>query len=216
MRRRLSTRDLRRPGPSSRPTRLALALVGVFVLLMVAIAIRNLRRHDALVQWRMGLENAAGRPAWPAWSPTWPTLPPAGRRRHGVPGDLRGPYAYAARHPQVLRSIPCYCGCVDEGHSSVLNCFVKSFGSDGLPVWTDHSLDCEMCVHIAREVLLMSSQGVPISQIRAAIDRRYGHGSHRPTNTPILTPLSHELDSPLLGPPGWIAPPAAMKGITQQ
>lgn len=185
MRRRSFTPDSRRPGLSPWPTRMALAVVGIIVLVTIVIAIRNLRRHDVFVQWRMELESAAGRPAWPEWSPTWPNLPPARRRRHGPIGDLRGPYAYAARHPHVLRSIPCYCGCVDEGHGSVLNCFVRSVRSDGTPVWTDHSFDCEMCVHIAREVMLMSTRGLPISHIRAAIDQRYGHGSHRPTNTPI-------------------------------
>ena len=187
MRRRSFTRDRRRPDRSPWPTRMALVVVGIIVLVTVATAIRNLQRHDALVQWRMELESAAGRPAWPAWSPTWPNLPPARTRRHGLTGDLRGPYAYAARHPEVLRWIPCYCGCVDEGHRSVLNCFVKGFRSDGMPVWTDHSFDCEMCVHIVREVMLMSSQGLPIAHIRAAIDQRYGHGSHRPTHTPVAS-----------------------------
>jgi hypothetical protein len=42
-----------------------------------------------------------------------------------------------------------------------------------------------MCVHIAREVMLMSSRGMSLSDIRGEIDKQYGHGSHRPTNTPL-------------------------------
>lgn len=190
MRIRSFTRDLRRPSRSPWPTRLALAVIGIVVLLIIVVAARNLRRHDALVQWRTDLERAAGSPAWPAWSATWPDLPPPPRRRHRLPVDLRGPYAYAATHPQVLERIPCYCGCVDEGHTSIRSCFVSSFRSDGTPVWTNHSFNCEMCVHIAREVMLMSSRGMSLSDIRSEIDRQYGQGSHRPTNTPLPTDQS--------------------------
>lgn len=185
MRIRSFTRDLRRPSRSPWPTRLAVVVIGIIVLFILVIAVRNLRRHDALVQWRTNLERAAGSPAWPAWSPSWPDLPPAPRRRHKLPVDLRGPYAYAATHPEVLERIPCYCGCVDEGHRSIRSCFVSSFRSDGAPVWTNHSFNCEMCVHIAREVMLMSSRGMSLSDIRGEIDKQYGHGSHRPTNTPL-------------------------------
>jgi hypothetical protein len=182
---RIRSFTVRGPSPSPWPTRLALAVIGIIVLLVFVLAARNLRRHDALVQWRTDLERAAGSPTWPAWSPTWPDLPPPARRRHRLPVDLRGPYAYAATHPEVLERIPCYCGCVDEGHQSIRSCFVSSFRTDGTPVWTNHSFNCEMCVHIAREVMLMSSRGMSLSDIRGEIDRQYGHGSHQPTNTPL-------------------------------
>lgn len=47
--------------------------------------------------------------------------------------DVREAYAYAVEHPEVLRYIPCYCGCghPDFGHQSNWNCFVRSMtGSD--------------------------------------------------------------------------------------
>jgi hypothetical protein len=38
-------------------------------------------------------------------------------------------YAMAAQYPDVLKNVPCYCGCaVDEGHTSNLNCFVDEMG----------------------------------------------------------------------------------------
>lgn len=189
MRIRSFTRDLRRRHGSPWPTRVTWAVIGIATAVALIVGGRNLRRHDALVQWRSGLEAAAGRSAWPKWSPTWPDLP-VPRRRHRMPVDLIGPYAYAARHPEILAHIPCYCGCVSEGHRSNLNCFVTGFRADGTPVWTDHSFNCDMCVHIAREVMLMSSQGTSVSDIRAVIDQRYGHGSHRPTNTPSPRPTA--------------------------
>lgn len=133
--------------------------------------------------WRQGLEAAAGRPAWPEWSAAWPPLPSPPQRRHQLPHDLRGGYAYAARNQEILQYIPCYCGCVREGHRSNLSCFISGFRQDSAPIWTDHSFSCPMCVHIAREVMLMTSQGMPLQRVREEIDKRYrsvGEGTHTP------------------------------------
>ena len=166
--------------------RAGLALIALMIAAFVVVAIRNVRRHDALTRWRSSLELAAGNPSWPDWSPAWPPLPEPRARRHRPPQDLRGVYGYAATHGDLLAQIPCFCGCAAEGHRSLLNCFVAGFRGDGTPMWTDHSFDCEMCVHIAREVMLMESQGLKASQIQAAIDERYSHG-HVRTPTPIAS-----------------------------
>jgi hypothetical protein len=40
-------------------------------------------------------------------------------------------YIMAATYPEVLASVPCYCGCgVSDGHESNLDCFVGQFGDD--------------------------------------------------------------------------------------
>lgn len=75
-----------------------------------------------------------------------------------------------------------------EGRRSLLNRFAASFRADTTPTWTDHSFDCEMCIHIAREVMLMESQGLRVDQIQAAIEGQYSHG-HVRTPTPMA---SHE------------------------
>lgn len=191
MRIRSFTRDPRRRSRSPWPARVAWAVIGVAAVIFLLVVVNNLQRHDALVQWRTELEAAAGSPAWPEWSSTWPELP-VPRRRHRMPGNLRGPYAYAASQREVLQHIPCYCGCADEGHGSNLNCFVKQFRSDGTPVWTDHSFNCEMCVHIAREVMLMSSMGMSLTDIRGVIDHRYAQASRPPTRTPVPSQPARE------------------------
>lgn len=190
MRIRSFLRTMRQPSRSPWPSRLAWMVIAIMAVLFVAVAVRNLRRHDALTQWRQNLEAAAGSPAWPAWSPNWPPLPSPPARRHRLRQDLRGPYSYAARQKEVLQHVPCYCGCVREGHRSNLNCFVNGFRSDGTPIWTDHSFSCEMCVHIAREAMLMSSQGISVQRIREEIDRRY-----RVLGDPTNTPLPSHLES---------------------
>jgi hypothetical protein len=163
---------MRQRSRSPWPSRLAWALIATAAIAFVVVAARNLGRHDMLTAWRHDLEAGAGNPAWPAWSPSWPALRVPARRRQ-IPQDLSGPYAYAARNASILQRIPCFCGCVREGHRSNLNCFVSGFRSDGTPIWTDHSFTCDMCVHIAREVMLMSSQGMSVERIREEIDSRY-------------------------------------------
>ena len=72
--------------------RAALALIALMIAAFVVVAIRNVRRHDALTRWRSSLELAAGNPSWPDWSPAWPPLPEPRARRHRPPQDLRGVY----------------------------------------------------------------------------------------------------------------------------
>lgn len=44
---------------------------------------------------------------------------------------IKDTYIMAATYPQVLASVPCYCGCgTIDGHKSNLDCFVDQFGED--------------------------------------------------------------------------------------
>lgn len=35
-------------------------------------------------------------------------------------------YQFALDRPDLLKQIPCYCGCAADGHTSNLDCFIKS------------------------------------------------------------------------------------------
>ena len=40
-------------------------------------------------------------------------------------------YLMAAKYPEVVSSVPCYCGCYGEdGHESNLDCFIGEMGSE--------------------------------------------------------------------------------------
>ena len=50
-----------------------------------------------------------------------------------VPADIVEIYVFAAKHPEVLEYIPCYCGCEDESppHISAYDCFVDAIDRSG-------------------------------------------------------------------------------------
>lgn len=57
-------------------------------------------------------------------------------RMASAPPEVIEAYIFAAKHPEVLSAMPCYCGChLSEGHDSNLDCFVNAI--DGLRVDPD-------------------------------------------------------------------------------
>ena len=80
-------------------------------------------------------------------------------------------YEFAVARPDVLRWMPCYCGCGEHsGHKSSFNCFVEESGSEFDP----HGADCLMCVNIALDAKAMTEDGRSLKSIRAYIDGKYG------------------------------------------
>ena len=70
---------------------------------------------------------------------TAPPLPQMGFAP-GRPIDIaRAAYDFAAQHPEVLKYVPCYCGCENEGHGDNESCFVKRRDARGNVVaWDMH------------------------------------------------------------------------------
>lgn len=69
--------------------------------------------------------------------PPFPTSPyPAPR----PPEVIQAVYTFAARHPEVLHYVPCFCGCERMGHSGNDDCFVKSREASGRPTWEPHGM----------------------------------------------------------------------------
>jgi Protein of unknown function with PCYCGC motif len=42
-----------------------------------------------------------------------------------APGEVREAYRFALANRDVLRYIPCYCGCREQGHTSNASCYIK-------------------------------------------------------------------------------------------
>jgi hypothetical protein len=67
--------------------------------------------------------------------PPLPNVPYAPARPIEV---TRAVYAFAARSPEVLRYVPCFCGCEHHGHQGNDDCFVAGRDADGRPRWEMH------------------------------------------------------------------------------
>jgi hypothetical protein len=81
-------------------------------------------------------------------------------------GEVRKAYEVARRDPALLAQLHCYCGCDHtEGHTSLLDCFRDKHGST-----------CAICVGEAVEADTLSTQGMPVEQIRDALRARYAGG----------------------------------------
>jgi hypothetical protein len=108
---------------------------------------------------------------------TYP-LPPYARTMQAAEA-----YRFAVARPDLLRAMPCYCGCERDGHTSNLECFVAAFAADGRPTYDPHGAGCGTCMAIALETKRLAGQGVPPGEIRRTIDATFGRG--RPgTRTP--------------------------------
>ncbi|NGQ96453.1 hypothetical protein G3578_14915 [Brevibacillus sp. SYP-B805] len=100
--------------------------------------------------------------------------------------QIKEAYKIAAENREVLKWIPCYCGCADSAdHKSNYNCFIKEEHADGSVVWDDHGTRCGTCMQIAVVSAQMKQEGKSIKEIRAFIDEAFKEGYAPPTPTPM-------------------------------
>ncbi len=72
------------------------------------------------------------------------------------PEDVRLVYEAAGKAADLLKWMPCYCGCGESaGHMSNMNCFIKEVQADGSVVWDDHGTRCGVCLQIAVKSIKM-------------------------------------------------------------
>lgn len=64
---------------------------------------------------------------------------PAPVRR--APANVQTAYRFAIANREILRWIPCFCGCVNEGHTSNASCYIKDVKPDGSVVFDFMSLN---------------------------------------------------------------------------
>lgn len=57
-----------------------------------------------------------------------------------APPEVQGAYQFAIANPDLLRNIPCHCGCNSLGHMNNTDCYVKSFrGNDTVAEFDNHA-----------------------------------------------------------------------------
>jgi hypothetical protein len=70
---------------------------------------------------------------------TFPPIPAPGFAPGRPVDQTRAVYQFAAEHPEVLKFVPCYCGCESSGHPHNESCFVKRRDAAGNVVeWDTH------------------------------------------------------------------------------
>jgi len=81
-------------------------------------------------------------------------------------------YRFNAANPEIMKQIPCYCGCGDMGHTSNYACYVQD-DTGGKITFDSHALGCSICVDITQDTMRMVKEGKSTAQIKQVIDDTY-------------------------------------------
>lgn len=109
---------------------------------------------------------------------TAPPLPAMGFAPVRPMNIVRATYDFAAQHPEILKFVPCYCGCGADGHKANESCFVARRDPQGNVLeWDTHGFGCTICVDVAREAMQLYSSGADVTAIRAAIEKKWTPGN---------------------------------------
>ena len=160
--------------PSSRKRRANMRMANVQAAILTTVALVvgiaavavNIVRHDRLLK---------GRDGWSAsipWDPSWPALA-VSIDTTGLRADVaRAIYAFAGKNADVLKYIPCYCGCQSQGHRSNADCYVKHRSAEGrVTEWDSHGLTCRVGPDITGDVMLWREKGRLLTTIRQDVDQ---------------------------------------------
>ena len=90
-----------------------------------------------------------------------------------APAVTQQAYQFAVASPDVMKQIPCYCGCGAMGHTSNYMCYVSGVDANGKVTFDSHALGCSICVDITQDVMRMMRQGKSVSDMRAYVDQTY-------------------------------------------
>jgi hypothetical protein len=101
-----------------------------------------------------------------------------------APAAVQQAYQFAAANPDVVKHIPCYCGCNKQGHKSNYDCYVVGQGASGQLTLNTHALNCTICVDITQEAMRLVRSGKSTSEIRDDIDLNFAH--YGPANRALV------------------------------
>jgi hypothetical protein len=99
-----------------------------------------------------------------------------------APVTVQEAYQFASANPDVMKNIPCYCGCGNVGHTSNYSCYVSGTDDKDNTRFDNHALGCSICVDITQDVMRMLKEGKSPQEARAYIDSSYA--KYGPSNLP--------------------------------
>lgn len=159
---------------------LGLAGLGLITSVVVAANQAPPQRASAPVARQAPAKAAVGKPVAkaPMTKYSVPPLPSVGFAAVRPMDIVRATYDFAAQHPEVLKFVPCYCGCGAQGHKANESCFVARRDPKGNVLeWDTHGFGCTICVDVAREAMQLYASGADVYSIRAAIEKRWAPGN---------------------------------------
>lgn len=90
-----------------------------------------------------------------------------------APVTVQEAYQFSAANPDVMKNIPCYCGCGNVGHTSNYDCYVSNVDAQGNVTFDNHALGCSICVDITQDVMRMLREGKTSAEARIYVDATY-------------------------------------------
>ena len=99
-----------------------------------------------------------------------------------APVTVQQAYQFTAANPDVMKHIPCYCGCGAMGHTSNYACYVDEVDANGNVTYDTHALGCSICVDITQDTMRLLKQGKAVPEIKLYIDQTYSQ--YGPSNIP--------------------------------
>jgi hypothetical protein len=91
-----------------------------------------------------------------------------------APVTVQTAYQFAAANPDVMKNVPCYCGCGSIGHTSNYSCYVSGLDAQGKVTFDGHALGCSLCVDITQDTMRLLKDGKTVPEIKAYVDATYG------------------------------------------
>jgi len=99
-----------------------------------------------------------------------------------APVSVQQAYQFASANPDIMKQIPCYCGCGAMGHTSNYSCYVQAVDANGKITFDTHALGCSICVDITQDVMRLQKEGKSSQDIGAYVDKTYSQ--YGPSNMP--------------------------------
>lgn len=90
-----------------------------------------------------------------------------------APVSVQTAYQFNVANPDVMKDIPCYCGCGGVGHESNYDCYVSNTDEQGNITFDNHALGCSICVDITQDVMRMLRDGKSPQEARVYVDATY-------------------------------------------
>ena len=99
-----------------------------------------------------------------------------------APVAVQQAYQFNVANPELMKQLPCYCGCGAMGHTSNYSCYVSGVEADGRVNYDTHALGCSICVDITQDAMRLHLQGKTAPEIKAYVDQIYAQ--YGPSNMP--------------------------------